>query len=1799
MKMTRRILAFVLCLCMLVPIFGGVVDALGERASTPYDGNIGRKAKFNPTFLSYGGFQVSDAPETEVEWSSATNVPGSEVSADTIVIIEDAYLNEEQGTIWYLIRPAEGYRLPDLMVAEPWIFHNTLVDGPDYDSLIFLEEEPEVTEPEPTEPEVTEPEPTEPEVTEPTEPEVTAPDPCPVCGIYSCGKIHLYCHVCDAYDCELTHTYCAICGAYDCGLEHEDIFTPITSPVIPQNPDIPEDVEFALVDGEGNLVEEELVLQTGRKTSISAWSDLEGELSYRWQVCYDLINDRWVDIQGETGKGLLTSPAMFTGILADQGAAMLRCVITSGEQEQICGPISVRVASQGGVFNLPRGTGAEQVADDGTDLEMAYLIVQYVYEGGRIAAATDVVQLTPGVAVDYDAYELPVIRGYEARLEVNPYPEYVRMDMVNSKQVLNVHIPTGHIKGNVEFKVTYYATEVNYTVIHYQQNVTGSEYTKVAEETGTQYTGQIIENVHKNYTGFYNLIYETPAAAADGSTVIEVYYDREYYLMKFDLGGGYGVDPVYERYGATVNIGMPVRPGYTFLGWDTNGDGVADITYGTNQTITRTIQNRNESFTAVWKMVENPVKATVVIWGENADDEGYSYQKTISVDAYPGETISWDKVKYTCGYVAHTHNANCITCGNAEHTHTRSCYTVNRGGTLSQTVTNSLNNAISMGNDVYRTGNWNNYKYYLKIGNAYYQITNYNSNNFSYSITCGAHTHTASCYGCGSTEHTHSNSCESDILDSKLWYLAESETATVSPDGTTILNVYFDRVEFTMHFRKKNSNKDDYGTITDKWGADIGQRFLAINNTANGNLWSTKSNANSPWTGYLQIMPQADVTYYLYATSTNVQTAEYYVEMLDGTYELEYAVATYYQSNLTISAEDFYEMQGFTYSHGTDGDGKQMTSPGSYGNYDGAKFYYTRHKYAIEFYNPVTKVTTKTGVPYQANLASYDFDLTPDQAPNIYEPGSVEFAGWYLDPDCAGAEYILADHTMPSATADGATALVLYAKWEPKTFDLDMYLDSTLGDIFHDLGEVHYGQILGPLTNPEKTGYDFVGWFYKDENGVEHAFDPENMPIKGGWKIYAKWTSSELYPYTIKFQLLVQKGNDWVKPVEGVDEITQVAPPITGSGIAGYSYTFEAKYGQALDTAYQTGYFPDVTSHSLNVEIPTEGNDPNTFTFWYKPQDKVSYTVRGLDKADNTVLFEQTFDSTNVAVTENFRYIDKYVPDAFQKTLLLSTTGENVITFWYTKDEQNALYVVNHWVEYKVLVEYEDGRREWKHGGYTLKEFEQGMDKIGATITAEQKSFEGYDLDTAKTSLVDGKLSGQIVAQGLQLDFYYTPIMYDYQYNFWLLGTVNDLAEPVAGEAPYGATVSLAAPEIQADLDGDGIVEDYRLYNPSEDVKYITIGSLTNQAVFYYTRATQNMTITTEIVNHASFPDEDLPKSFDYQLRIHAKDFHRDSYNSSLGVLKPDMVNGVPVLKFTLKWDKDKEAYETITIEGLPTAEYTLTELNVPLGYYDEYSPEHQVNGRYRLTVDEQVDIVVTNKYEPAVLRISKEVVSTAPEETDFQFTITFRNNVTPEDSYTYTVFGPEENAKVTRTVVPDGKNLIITLRHGETAQFVNLPLGTYTVDEADYSQDYTTSWRVDESGDFKDGRQAQTTLERNKVTLIEFCNTPLGADLTIRRTNGASDGQVFVYTVRKIEGDVIAMSITVTVTGNGSTTIHDLPLGDYVVTQENGWSWRYGDNQQSITHNDSEGTTVTFGGSWLDKWLNGNSGIKRNVRGG
>ena len=105
----------------------------------------------------------------------------------------------------------------------------------------------------------------------------------------------------------------------------------------------------------------------------------------------------------------------------------------------------------------------------------------------------------------------------------------------------------------------------------------------------------------------------------------------------------------------------------------------------------------------------------------------------------------------------------------------------------------------------------------------------------------------------------------------------------------------------------------------------------------------------------------------------------------------------------------------------------------------------------------------------------------------------------------------------------------------------------------------------------------------------------------------------------------------------------------------------------------------------------------------------------------------------------------------------------------------------------------------------------------------------------------------------------------------------------------------------------------------------------------------------------------------------------------------------------------------------------------------------------------------------------------------------------------------------------------------------------------------------------------------------------PHAGDLTIVRTNAFDSSQVYVYEVKNSATGEIFYA---TIVGNGQVTIKNLLMGEYTVTQQNDWSWRYDDSAQSINHQSVDGTIVTFGGSSkTEQWLNGNSQIEKNQR--
>lgn len=99
---------------------------------------------------------------------------------------------------------------------------------------------------------------------------------------------------------------------------------------------------------------------------------------------------------------------------------------------------------------------------------------------------------------------------------------------------------------------------------------------------------------------------------------------------------------------------------------------------------------------------------------------------------------------------------------------------------------------------------------------------------------------------------------------------------------------------------------------------------------------------------------------------------------------------------------------------------------------------------------------------------------------------------------------------------------------------------------------------------------------------------------------------------------------------------------------------------------------------------------------------------------------------------------------------------------------------------------------------------------------------------------------------------------------------------------------------------------------------------------------------------------------------------------------------------------------------------------------------------------------------------------------------------------------------------------------------------------------------------------------------------------LTVKKQGGVQ-GESYVFNVLK-NGKKYT---EVTIEGNGEQTIYELPVGEYTIQEDTGWSWRYTpsySNDVTLSATAPEGTITCTNTSKNNKWLNGFSSVVRNV---
>ncbi len=587
----------------------------------------------------------------------------------------------------------------------------------------------------------------------------------------------------------------------------------------------------------------------------------------------------------------------------------------------------------------------------------------------------------------------------------------------------------------------------------------------------------------------------------------------------------------------------------------------------------------------------------------------------------------------------------------------------------------------------------------------------------------------------------------------------------VKGDGSTVVNVYYKRNVYKVKFYYSKGTKEDTSKrITAKYGAFIGDKWP-------GNGWYVNKNGDSTAQSYLAIMPLGGKNFYGQQTGYYTATATYYVEVLPGetgtttvggkSYKVHHKDSAKYDyfDELSVTDEERYDIEGFTVNIAV------STKNGE--KYDGAKFYYTRNRYGLVF-DDQYGTTISENLPYEQVLSesvNYKNGYQPD-LPSTLEKGAYEFGGWYSDPGCT--------KEVDWAAKMPAAKVKVYAKWVPVQHTVKTFLtkeEVTGGDYIDKWENVKHREIIKAPDDPKNEPYKFIGWFY-EENGEEKAFDFE-MPITRDMNLYAKWSSDVLVEYTIRYA--VRNGEDLI----------YIADDTTGSALAKSTKTFEAKTGTALKEDYQTRYFPEVGSHSLTIEVDKA---KNTYTFIYVEAPEVSYTVRYLDKAtgepvvvDGKSVPDKEETTSNAVITETFKQITGYAPDAYQKRLVLSANKEeNVLIFWYTKDETHAPVQIIHW------------RQNIEGDGYTEYQSSTNLNGIiGETYTKQPLTLDGFTYKADKSTS-----SGKLTAAGLVLNLYYDRIEYPYEFQFLEQGTNKVLADSVTGSARYQAQVTQTAKNI-------------------------------------------------------------------------------------------------------------------------------------------------------------------------------------------------------------------------------------------------------------------------------------------------------------------------------------------------------------------------------------------------------------------
>ena len=174
-------------------------------------------------------------------------------------------------------------------------------------------------------------------------------------------------------------------------------------------------------------------------------------------------------------------------------------------------------------------------------------------------------------------------------------------------------------------------TDTAYTVQHHYETLTDGYDVETVPMTGT--TGEQTMAVVKDKAGFTAGTVAQATIAANGSTVVNIYYTRNSYTLTVDANNGTAVSEKSYKFGAAITAPKdPTKTGYTFGGWD--------------KTIPDTMPAEDVTVTATWKINQYTITFDTD-GGSKIDPITQDYGTAITAPAAPTKTgytfAGWDR----------------------------------------------------------------------------------------------------------------------------------------------------------------------------------------------------------------------------------------------------------------------------------------------------------------------------------------------------------------------------------------------------------------------------------------------------------------------------------------------------------------------------------------------------------------------------------------------------------------------------------------------------------------------------------------------------------------------------------------------------------------------------------------------------------------------------------------------------------------------------------------------------------------------------------------------------------------------------------------------------------------------------------------------------------------------------------------------------------------------------------------------------------------------------------------------------